>query len=151
MRVGSPPRQETLGLFGIRIVTALFSLGSAASHLALAPEHFREWWGYGWFFVVVSAFQGIYAVGLMAPKGSLFKNQWYLLTGISLNLWVAGFYTVTRTVGIPLLGPHAGHVEGVGVIDVFSKTLELGTVASLGALLFWHQESRATLVNRLKW
>ncbi|MBI2872817.1 MAG: cytochrome c biogenesis protein CcdA [Chloroflexi bacterium] len=150
MKIGRLPHRLTLDLSAIRVAAALLSLGSAAIHLAFAPEHFSEWWGYGWFFLVVAAFQALYGVGLMAPRGRLFTAPWYLTTGISLNLWVAGLYAVTRTVGVPLLGPHAGHLEGIGVIDILSKVLELGTVASLSALLFWRTESKSVLARRLR-
>ena len=73
---------------------------------------------------------------------------------------VAILWLVTRTTGIPLLGPHAGEVEGVGALDLACTLAELGVVATLGrfamrglptegriqivvvlaasSLLFWH-------------
>ncbi|MBI4337598.1 MAG: cytochrome c biogenesis protein CcdA [Chloroflexi bacterium] len=135
----------------LALLAGVLALGSAAVHLAVAPGHFSEWWGYGWFFLAVASFQGLYAVGLMAPKGRLFAAPWYLLAGISLNLWLVGFYSITRTAGIPLFGPHATHVEGVGTIDMLSSVLEMGTVVSLAALLFWRTESKEAFFNRLRW
>ncbi|MBI4200728.1 MAG: cytochrome c biogenesis protein CcdA, partial [Chloroflexi bacterium] len=35
----------------------------------------------------------------------------------------------------PLLGPHAGHLEEIGAIDVLSKALELGLVMTLATML----------------
>ncbi|MBI4297851.1 MAG: hypothetical protein HY676_04900 [Chloroflexi bacterium] len=149
MRVGQIRYRVTKQLT-LRASAALFSLGASAIHLAFAPEHFREWWGYGWFFLLVAGLQSLYAVGLVAPRRRLFAAPWYLITGISLNLWMAGFYVVTRTVGIPLFGAHAGHVEGLGILDVASKTLELGIVAALSVLLFWRQVSKKAVAHRLR-
>ncbi len=58
----------------------------------------------------------------------------YLL-GITGNLAIAGLWLVTRTVGIPLFGPHAGEVEEVGVADLFATTSELALVVALVRVL----------------
>ncbi|MBI4302059.1 MAG: hypothetical protein HY664_05595, partial [Chloroflexi bacterium] len=144
-------QRVALGTPTFRIMAVLFSLGSAVVHLAVAPEHFTEWWGYGWFFLVVAVLQGFYAMGLVVRKGRLVTAPWYLIFGIAFNLWVAGFYSITRTLGVPLFGPHAGHVEVIEAIDISSKTLELGTAVALSALLLWHIEFRQVLMHRLKW
>ena len=149
MNTGRLSQQVTLGFPALRALAAFSSLGAAAIHMAVAPEHFEEWGVYGWFFLGLASLQGLYALGLMVPRGRLFTTPWYLITGVALNLWVVGFYLITRTVGIPF-GPHAGHAEEIGTLDVLSNTLELGTVASLGALLFWRMESRDVLVSRLR-
>ena len=41
------------------------------------------------------------------------------------NTAIIALYALTRTVGIPLLGPEAGTVEAVAPIDLLSKALEL--------------------------
>jgi cytochrome c-type biogenesis protein len=151
MRVGRISQQTALGLPSIRALAALCSVGAAGVHGALAPEHFAEWWGYGWFFVVVTIVQGAYGIGLITPGGRLFANPAYLIAGIAFNAWIAGFYAVTRISGIPLFGPHAGHVEALDMAGAVSKALEAGTVVSLSALLFWKPESRETLRNRMRW
>src|SRR5919197_3240468 len=43
---------------------ALFTLGAAAIHLALAPAHFREYVPFGVFFLLVGSAQAIYAIDL---------------------------------------------------------------------------------------
>src|SRR4028119_950276 len=114
---------------GLRVVAAL-SLLAAAMHLWVVPEHLEEWWGYGTFFVVLAAAQGLYALGLLRRPPS----RPLLLLGVAGNLAVVIIWLVTRTAGVPLLGPHAGEVEGVGALDLTCTLAEVGIVAGLGAL-----------------
>jgi hypothetical protein len=114
---------------GLRIAAAL-SLLAAAIHLGVVPEHFEEWWGYGTFFLVLAVVQGLYALGLLRRPPS----RPYLLLGAAGNLAVASLWLVTRTTGIPLLGPHAGEIEVVGAPDLACTLAEVGIVAGLGAL-----------------
>ena len=95
----------------------------------MVPEHLEEWWGYGAFFVVLAVVQGLYGFGLLRRT-----SRPYLLLGVAGNLAVAILWLVTRTMGIPLLGPHAGEVEGVGVLDLACTLAEVGIVAGLGML-----------------
>ena len=108
---------------------AALSLLAAGVHLWVVPEHFEEWWGYGTFFLVLAAAQGVYALGLLRSVSLPF-----LLLGVAGNLAVVILWLVTRTSGVPLLGPHAGEVEGVGVLDLACTLAEVGIVAGLGAL-----------------
>jgi hypothetical protein len=110
---------------------AALSFGAAILHAWVAPEHFREWWGYGTFFWVVALAQGLYAIALLGRF-----RYWLLPAGIAMNLLFIAIYVVTRTAGIPLLGPHAGEVEPVASIDVVSKLMELGLVVALFPLLW---------------
>ena len=109
--------------------TAGLSLLAALIHLLVTSEHFAEWWGYGAFILACAIFQGAYAAVVL---------QWparpVLLLGAASNLAVAILWLVTRTTGIPLLGPHAGEVERVGVLDLACTVAEVGIVAGLGAL-----------------
>jgi hypothetical protein len=103
-----------------------FSLLAALIHLWVIPEHFEEWWGYGTFFLISAAAQGAYAAALPHwPRRPL------LLLGIGGNVSIIVLYLLTRTVGIPFFGPHAGEVEGVGVADLFATTSELALVVAL--------------------
>ena len=54
--------------------------------------------------------------------------------GAAGNLAVAILWLVTRTTGVPLLGPHAAEVEDVGVLDLACTLGEVGIVAGLGTL-----------------
>ena len=110
---------------------AVFSLLAALIHLWAMPEHFEEWWGYGAFFLVSAVAQGFYGAALPRwPSRPLF-----LLLGTGGNLSIVALYLVTRTVGIPYFGPHAGEVEGVGVADLFATAAESAIVVALGAVL----------------
>ncbi len=111
-------------------LAASFSLLAALSHLWAMPEHMREWWGYGAFFLASAVLQGAYATILTRwPRRSLF------LAGIGGNVSILALYLSTRTVGIPFFGPHAGEVEGFGFVDLFAAASELGLVLALGALM----------------
>lgn len=122
-------------------IAAALSFGAAILHAWVAPEHFQEWWGYGMFFCVVALAQGLYGVALLGRF-----RYWLLPFGIAMNLLFITIYVVTRTAGIPLLGPHAGEVEPVAGIDILSKLMELGLVVALFPLL-WRM-SRSQAVSR---
>jgi hypothetical protein len=109
---------------------ATLSLGAALIHLWVAPEHFEEWWGYGAFFLVAAAAQVLYI-----PLLVRWPTHAVLVVGIAGNLAIVMLYLLTRTVGIPLFGPEAGEVEGVGFADVCATTSELGISIALGAAL----------------
>ncbi len=94
------------------------------------PEHMREWWGYGAFFLASAVLQGAYGTILTRwPRRSLF------LAGIGGNVSILALYLSTRTVGIPFFGSHAGEVEGFGFVDLFAAASELGLMLALGALM----------------
>ena len=114
----------------ILYAAAALSLAAALTHLWVTPEHFKEWWGYGVFFLVSALAQLLY-VPLLLRRPS----RTVLLLGVGGNFAIVVLYLLTRTAGIPLFGPEAGEVEGVGLIDVCATTSELGIVAALGALL----------------
>jgi hypothetical protein len=57
-----------------------------------------------------------------------------LLFGVAGNLTIVILWLVTRTSGIPLLGPHAGEVEEVGALDLFCTLAEVCVDFGLGAL-----------------
>ncbi len=101
---------------------AALSLVAALIHLWAAPEHFEEWWGYGAFFLISALTQGLLAVLVLRRPGSNLIS----LCGIAGSLAIVLIYIVTRTVGIPFFGPHAGEVEGPGLLGMFSVVAEMG-------------------------
>ena len=116
--------------YNTALYVAALSLLAAAIHLWVTPEHFDEWWGYGTFFLVVTAAQALYAVALLRWSG-----RPLLLLGVAGNLAIVILWLVTRTTGIPLLGPHAGDVEVVGTPDVVCTLAEVGIVLVLGKIV----------------
>jgi len=99
-------------------------------HLAVMPEHFEEWLGYGLFFLAVALAQLAYPVPLLRRPSS----RAVLVAGIVGNALIIGLWAVTRTIGVPL-GPEAGEVEAVGLVDSVSKLVELGLIGCLLLLL----------------
>ena len=114
----------------ILCVAAGLSMIAALVHFWAMPGHFEEWWGYGVFFLVAATVQGVYGLALLRrPRRSLF------IFGIGANLAIVVLYVATRTVGVPLFGPHAGVVEQVGVLDLAATMAELALAIALVALL----------------
>lgn len=132
--VSSDLQQRTLegslrGQRRLLYAAAALSLADALIHILVIRDHFAEWWGYGAFFLVLASAQAVYSAALLR-----WPRQPLLLLGIGGVLGVIGLYAVTRALGIPL-GPHAGHAEEVGTIDLTSKALELGLLTALAWLL----------------
>ena len=111
-------------------LAATLSLLAAISHLWAMPHHMREWWGYGAFFLAAAVAQGFYGAAL-----TRWSRPSLLLAGVAGNVSILALYLFTRTVGIPLFGPHAGEVEGFGLVDLCAAASELGIVLALGTLL----------------
>ncbi|HXX90566.1 MAG TPA: hypothetical protein VEI83_10130 [Acidimicrobiales bacterium] len=95
---------------------------AAATHLAVAPDHFREWWLFGLFFLGVSAAQLSMGALLLSKPSRRLVLAATVASGAVVVLWAW-----TRLVGIPL-GPTAGTTEPFGVLDVMASTAELVTV-----------------------
>jgi len=114
----------------ILYAAAALSLVAALIHLWVMPEHFRGWWGYGVFFLASAVAQALYVPLLLRRP-----NRTVLLLGVGGNLAIVLLYLLTRTVGIPLFGPHAWEVEGMGFTDLCATASELGIAAALGAVL----------------
>ncbi len=95
-----------------QVCIALASVLAGAIHLAVAPEHFEEWWVYGAFFVVTGLFQLAYATTVLRRPTPLVA-----LTGILVNLGIVLTWVVSRTTGLPITPPEggAGHGEGHAV------------------------------------
>ncbi len=132
------------GAFRITLphVGGVLALGAAAFHLAAAPAHFEEWWGYGWFFLLVAGAQAAYGLGLLAPRSQFASSRGYLMAGALGSVVLVMLYVASRTVGIPLMGPHAGHVEALGSLDLLSKAVEVGLATVLAVLLLRQERAR---------
>jgi hypothetical protein len=89
---------------------------AAAVHLSVTPEHLREWWLYGGFFVTVTVAQALLALLVLRGPG-----VWVVLVGIWGTVWLIAVYILSRTVGLPITPPagaavHGGHSAVAGVI-----------------------------------
>ena len=109
---------------------AALSLIAGLIHLWVTHEHFEEWWGYGAFFLVAAVAQVSYVPLLLRWPG-----RTVFVVGLAGNSAIILLYLLTRVVGIPLFGPEAGEVEGVGVIDVCATVSEATGAIAIGALL----------------
>ena len=125
---------------------AVLSVIAALFHVWVMLGHFEEWWGFGALFLVLAASQGFYSVALLNwPRLPL-----VLVGGIAGNLSIIVLYSVTRTVGIPFFGPHAGEVEPVHALDVASKMVEAGLVIALVILAWsWWVSNRTRVMAQI--
>ena len=99
-------------------------LVAAATHLAVMPDHFRQSWIYGTFFVVVATGQVTTAILLIARP-----SRRVIVTALTGSATVVALWAVSRFVGVPI-GPDHGAPEGIGVLDVLATVAELMTAAS---------------------
>jgi hypothetical protein len=128
----------------------MLSLLAGAIHGGVTPTHFDEWWGYGIFFIFAAAAQLLLGLAILTnainpndtgPRWRRWR-RWMYWTGIVGNALIIILYVVTRTVGIPPLGPEAGEVEPVAAIDVVSKATEVALIVVL-AVLLWKDRAAA--------
>lgn len=111
------------------IVIAVASVGAAAVHAAVVPEHFEEAASYGVFFTIAAVVQLVYSVLLLVRPSRLL-----VATGIAGNVALISLWLLTRTIGIPL-GPDAGSAESFGVLDILASSCEAMVVlAGIAAL-----------------
>jgi hypothetical protein len=123
---------------------ALLGLVAALIHAWVVREHLAHWWGYGVFFAVVAVAQAAAAVLLYG------RPSRRLLVGvIAANAGLIVLYIVSRTVGTPFLGPHAGHTETVGGLDLAASGAEIAQ-AALAATFLRRAPSPARPL-RLRW
>ncbi|MGZ6827748.1 MAG: hypothetical protein ACXVGH_13240 [Mycobacteriales bacterium] len=106
---------------------ALTSLGAGVIHLALGPEHLREWVVLGSGFFASGAMQLLWGAALLRRE-----SRRVLLLGALGSLAFIAVWAVSRTSGLPV-GPEAYEPEAVGTADLLCIGLE--AVAAAGALL----------------
>ncbi len=109
------------------------SIAAGLIHLAAAPEHLAEWWGYGYFFLASGVGQVLYGEVLFRSSD---RSRHFYAIGLFGTLAIIALYAVTRSVGIPFFGPGAGEVEAVGALDIPSKLVEIALAGALTALLW---------------
>ena len=137
-------RDQTSAIVSLPFVALATGLTAAIVHAAVVREHLAHWWGYGAFFAVVAVVQAMAAIALFrAPTRKL-------LGAVAIgNLSLIALYALSRTIGTSFVGPHAGHAEPVGLIDLISKVAE---AVQFGVVIFMmrrsYQPSRRALSLR---
>lgn len=122
------------------------SIAASLVHGSLTSVHFAEWWAYGAFFTLAAMAQGIYGFAILsshAINGAPIDARWppralrgFYIAGIVGNLILVLLYVASRTIGV------LGEREPWEALGVFTKMLELATVAVLAALLVRSLEPR---------
>lgn len=127
-------------------LAAGFSFASGALHAMAGPEHVEEWWVYGLFFYGAAVAQVAFGLALLTQGiegwgGWPAVRGWAYAVGVGGNLAIIALWVVTRTVGVPV-GPEAFEPEGLGLLDVSSKAIEIVLIALLARLMFLDQKAR---------
>lgn len=117
-------RRELASRWSPLHVAAALSVGAASVHLGVCPEHFREGLLYGAFFAGASTAQFAWSALALTRR----RLPWLAAAGLCGNASLVMLWAVTRTLGIPL-GPGAGEVERVGLLDILATACELGVMA----------------------
>jgi hypothetical protein len=113
---------------------AFCSLGAAAIHYSVAPEHFHEWTAFRLFFTALAVGQAAWAVGVLVRPSRPQVWGGATASALTVSLWV-----VTRTAGLPV-GPHHWSPEPWGRNDGICAALEVAIV--LGAAMATTRSAR---------
>src|SRR4051812_16284553 len=101
-----------------RRLCAVALVATAAIHLAVVPEHQREWRAAAGFFVALAIVElALAAVVLVRDERAL------LVVGAAVSVASGVLWLVSRTVGLPF-GPEAFTAEPVASLDLMSTALE---------------------------
>ena len=106
------------------------TLGAAMLHLWVVPDHWRQWSGYGAFFVAVFITQGVYSLAL--PR--LAHRLPFLGGGAVATIGLLGLWLETHLRHAPV-GPHRLHADEFGAVDLASAALETVAVIALVVLM----------------
>lgn len=120
---------------------ASLTIETGLLHLIACSDHFREWWGYGVFFLVVALCQIVGGAALLVKS-----SRGLYLTGIVGMAIVLAVWAVSRTVGVPI-GPEGVGPEPIGLLDGACTLLEVTVICFLLRLL--RHPSPAPLVGAL--
>ena len=111
------------------ILASALSIVAAAIHLWVIPEHLAEWWGYGTFFLGLTAAQFLYAALIVRTQ-----RPAVLVLGLVGTVATLAMYAWSRAVAVPV-GPMQGQPETVELIDMICNAAEVGLIFVLAALL----------------
>lgn len=123
----------------------ILSISAGLLHGLNVQEHLAEWWGYGVFFLFAAAGQFVYGLILIVQPWNYDETggrrdgrryaQWFYGGGIVANGFLIVLYLVTRTAGVPFLGPSAGQTEPFTPVGLATKLVEAALVAALVTLV----------------
>lgn len=119
------PGSSLLDRRELGVPVAILSLGAAAIHFAVMPEHVTEWWALGLFFAALGWFQAFWPIGYLTKPSA--RLAWL---AIVINLATVFVWAWTRTLGLPF-GPDPDVPETIGVADVLATAFEMLLVIGL--------------------
>jgi hypothetical protein len=109
-------------------ISALSLCVAAGIHAVVVPDHLREWWVAGAFFIVATVIQ---ALGPGQIIGGVTRPS-ALACGL-VNLALIGTWALSRTSGLPF-GPQAGVPESSGLLDVAAVVCEVVAITGYAAM-----------------
>ena len=98
---------------------ALASVGAGVIHLAVAPDHLREWVPFGVFFICLGVAQLAWSALLLTRP-----TRGLLLAGTIGSALVVALWMLSRSAGIPI-GPEHWSPEAIGFADVVCSAYEV--------------------------
>ncbi len=125
-----------------RSAAALMTLGAAAIHFGVAPDHLNEYLPFGIFFILVGLAQVALAVAAIVRPGRRVFAAAALVAAGCMALWL-----VSRTVGLPI-GPEPWKPEAMGTPDIITGILEALSALIFGILL-WRGPHLVRSTNRV--
>ena len=117
------------GMPRLPLWAASLTIETGLLHAIACSDHFREWWGYGVFFLAVALCQIIGGTALLVTS-----SRGLYLTGIVGMAVVLAVWAASRTVGVPI-GPDGGGPEPIGLLDGACSLLEATVICVLLRLL----------------
>ncbi|HKF75313.1 MAG TPA: multicopper oxidase family protein [Candidatus Dormibacteraeota bacterium] len=114
---------------GLRYPAALLTMGAAAIHFSVAPEHLQVYLPFGILFILVGGVQAALAVATVVRPGRKVYVAAVLLAVGCLAVWA-----VSRTAGLPI-GPAPGRPEAMEVPDLVTAVFEVLSIVFYGVLL----------------
>jgi hypothetical protein len=124
---------------------AALSVFALVAHSIDAPDHLKEWWGYGTVFIMTAAFQFFYGIALfiqpwkydeegnLRPQGEAYGRKYYQI-GIGLTTFGIVFYIISRTSGLPFLFVEAIR-EPVTLLSLISLVANMPLLVLLTVLV----------------
>lgn len=107
-------------------------------HWIVTPEYLSQWWGYGYFFIWAGLSQMVFGFAIFllpafapadARRGAIMRTL--LFVGAVGNTAIILLYVVTRTLGVPFVGPAANVILPVTARSLIATASEVILVVLL--------------------